>query len=261
MLKVFGVPKKNNFRSDTKTLSEEYRKFFLGLPMVVRTMSPKNVCGVPEDILKFQNVFLTFNINPYESVFVKPFECLHANSYEEVSNKLIGFIKGWQSYVDSFKNGVINEIKQEFSIPVTTSLKMGIESFLDHELQNEKPVLNDANNRILTALRNLDFNDQKAVDDISFASLGSYIEDWDSDRSDELIKTLHSFIDSLRDSNRVDTSKASMNEIIKKTEKVELTTIGKLMEQNVKNVIDEFGDSVSTEEKLAIFANMIKKYL
>lgn len=261
MLKVFGVPKKNNFRSDTKTLSEEYRKFFLGLPMVVRTMSPKNVCGVPEDILKFQNVFLTFNINPYESVFVKPFECLHANSYEEVSNKLIGFIKGWQSYVDSFKNGVINEIKQEFSIPVTTSLKMGIESFLDHELQNEKPVLNDANSRILTALRNLDFNDQKAVDDISFASLGSYIEDWDSDRSDELIKTLHSFIDSLRDSNRVDTSKASMNEIIKKTEKVELTTIGKLMEQNVKNVIDEFGDSVSTEEKLAIFANMIKKYL
>lgn len=261
MLKAFGVPTKNNFRSDTKTLSEEYRKFFLGLPMVLRTLSPKNTIGVSEDILKFQNVFLTFNINPYESVFVRPFECLHANSYKEISKRLIEFIKGWQGYVDSLKSGVINEIKQEFSIPAATSLRMGIEMFLDHELKNEKPVLTDANNRILSALRNLDFNDQKAVDDISFASLGSYIEDWDSDRTDELIKTMRSFIDSLRDSNRVDTSKASMNELFKETEKVELSTIGKLMEQNVKNVIDEFGDSVSAEEKLAIFANMIKKYL
>jgi len=261
MLKAFGVTTKNNFRSDTKILSDEYRKFFLGLPMILRTLSPNNSIGVSEEILKFQNVFLTFNINPYESVYVKPFECLHTNSYKEISKRLIDFVKGWQSYVDSFKDGVITKVKQEFSIPDTTSLRMGIEMFINHELNGEKPVLTDINNRIMSALKNLDYNDQKAIDDISYAGIGSYIEDWDSDRTEELIKVMRSFIDALRISNKVDTANTSMNQIFKDTGKVEFSDIGKLLEDNIKNVIDEFGDSVSAEEKLAIFANMIKKYL
>lgn len=261
MLKVFGIKPSNNFRSDTKLLAEEYRKFFFGLPTILRTLPQDNSLGVSTEILNYRNVFLTFNINPNESVFEKALICFHTKSYPVIFKKVLKFIKGWKEYVDTFKKRIIKKIRKSFSISNSTSLKMGIEAYLDSRIENSRPILSDSNNRILTALKNLNFDDQKAVDDISFAGISAYIEDWDSDRTEELMMVIDSFKDSLEKSSRLDTSKTSMEQILDKSDNVEFSTIGKLMEDNIENIVSEYGDSVSAEEKLAIFAKMIKKYI
>lgn len=261
MLEAFDVKPNNNFRSDTKLLAEEYRKFFFGLPAILRTLSPDNVLGIPADILKYRNVFLTFNINPNESVFFKSLECFQTKSYRLVFKKILSFVKSWHGYLDSFKQNIIDMIRKEFSISDATSLKMGVETYIDLRLLNTKPILSDVNSRILSALRNLNYDDKRAVDDISYAGIGVYIEDWDSDRTDELIKIIESFKGALQKTDRIDTANTSMEQILDKSKNVDFSTIGKLMEENIENIVDEYGDSVSPEEKLAIFAKMIKKYI
>ena len=70
MLLLFGVKKENNFRRDTLLLSQGIKKFFIGLPQIIRLCSKSNnYLSLDERFLSYKTLFTTFDLNPYEVVF------------------------------------------------------------------------------------------------------------------------------------------------------------------------------------------------
>lgn len=101
MLKVFVKEPSHNFRIDTKSLSEEYRKFFVGLPMVIRNENnTDNKLGLSPTIISYKKCFLSFGVNPYEVVFDKPLAL--SGSYDVFLEEVLPFIEGWQEKLTGY---------------------------------------------------------------------------------------------------------------------------------------------------------------
>ena len=86
-------------------------------------------------------------------------------------------------------------------------------------------------------------------------------EDWNNDESETMKEKLHSFKNALIQSNRIDTSNSSLDQILSNISSVQSTPLGQLMRNSIENAMDEFAEGVSTEEKIAILGELMKSLL
>lgn len=104
------------------------------------------------------------------------------------------------------------------------------------------------------------YNDVNLVNSISKVVLGTRITDWNKDKKEELLTQLK-----LIKEGSVKRAKVSVNvsDNLNTVEyqNVEISKIGKLLKNNVEDIFDEFGDSVSNEEKISILSSLIKELL
>ena len=262
MLALLKAKTAGNFRVDTKTLCEEYRKFFVGLPAIMRARDNlSDYLKIDQNIIAYQNLFYSYNINPYELVFDRPQEIFETSDYGKITNKLSDYILNWKEYLNEYKQELIGMIRKEFSIRKTTSLKMGLTDYIRKVTEDTTPVLNEEASRINNAINNSGFDDSNTCDDLAYATIGVYIEDWNNDESETMKEKLHSFKNALIQSNRIDTSNSSLDQILSNISSVQSTPLGQLMRNSIENAMDEFAEGVSTEEKIAILGELMKSLL
>ena len=73
LMNLFEVKQSQNFRKDVINLADTIRKYFIGLPKIVRTCSEKSNClNFKNEFIKYKALFLGFNVNPYEVIFEEP---------------------------------------------------------------------------------------------------------------------------------------------------------------------------------------------
>lgn len=261
MLHAFKKSATGNFRIDTRNLCEEYRKFFVGLPMILRNADSEHNLGINDRILKYKKNFMSFSINPYEVVFEKPLELLGNDDYSSFEKLMSEFVANWQQYLSDYKEEIGQAIKKHFEITSATSLRMGLNSILKEKLSDNRPVLNDVDSKLLEVIEMLSYDDNEAVNMLSFNITGSYVEDWMNDRSNQMLDRLDDFISHISESKKVNTATSTIDRLFDSIEYIDQSPMGKLFQNSIESVMDEFGDSVPTEEKIAILTSMLKKYL
>lgn len=261
MLCVFGKKPSGNFRLDTKVLCEEYRKFFIGLPMIIKNIDLDNQIGISNEIINFKKCFMSFSLNPYEVVFSEPLRIYGSKSYKAFKKEIIPFVQGWENSLVQYKGMIIKALKNHYSIPFDTSLRMGINDLIKAKLDNSKPVLSESDSSLLKTIESLSFDDVEAVNQLCISALNVHIEDWIGDRTDGLITRLDLFFNALSESKKINTSTVSIDNLLNGISYSEPSAMGKLFQNNLESVLDEFGESVTTEEKIAILTSMLKKYL
>lgn len=262
MLHEFNEEATGNFRHDTKLLCEKYREFFVGLPSIVRyCKSSDDYLSIPPEVLDYRDQFMNFDLNPYECVYTKALRYFRTDSFSTIETSLTLFIRTWRDSIRDYKDMMVNVLKPVFSINEETSLRMGINDAIDVVVGNESVILSDDDMRIYEALSKLSYEDFEAIDQLSLAAFRTHIEDWNFDRSNELIKRLALFLDTVRSAKKVDASSTTLHDIINTSNDVETTPMGELMKNSLESVFDEFGESVSAEEKISILAEMINKLM
>ena len=99
---------------------------------------------------------------------------------------------------------------------------------------------------------------------------GFYIEDWQpgdyTNFSDRLIEIINN-IKNTKDTDSIDESNKLL--LVNGNEKLEkyiispneISAIGNTMKNNIEEVMNEYGDSLSEKEKISVLVNIIKKYL
>lgn len=257
MLQVLGKKPTNNFRTDTKMLSNELRRFFVGLPLIIRSATKNNVLGIDARIIEYKGVFMSFNLNPYETVYVKPMKVFRTEEYKDIQEILDGFIRNWNNYLNLYKATIADKIKDELIIDKNTSLRMGMSVLMKGIVGNTIPVLSDADNTVFKLIPNMSFSDLEAVNELAKALLGTYIEDWANGRDEELIRHLTEFIDALKQAEE-GISVADYKEMTEIPEDYKESAMGILFKNSLESVFDEFGESVTNEEKIMILRQMIK---
>ena len=261
LLYAFNKKPTGNFRIDTRVLAEEYRKFFMGLPMVMRNADKNNLFGISPQLIDYKKHFMSFSLNAHEVVFERPLDIYQSNNYNSFKADILPFIKNWRQHLANYKENIVNVLKDNLSIAHQTSLKMGVGALLKAKTDEYTPVLNESNSNILSMFENLSFNDLEALNQISNTVLGTYIEDWSNDRSDELLERINLFLKELVSSKKINTSVSSIDSLLEDISYSEKSPMGLLFQNSIESVLDEFGESVSTEEKIAILSAMLKKYI
>ena len=261
LLDLFKKEPTSNFRVNNKILSEELRKAFVGLPSILRNAEKDNVFGIKDEMIDYKKCFINLNINPYEVVFEKPLEIFNTENYDAPEKEIVSFVNGWRSVLQEYKESLISGVKERFMISSGTSLHMGLNGIVQESLSGSKAILDEKNARILSVITNLSFDDIEAINELANAVTGLYIEDWINDRSDLLYSDLERFVNGISSSRKIDTSSSSLDKLMNEVANEERSEMGKLLQNSIESVIDEFGDSVSSSEKISIFTEVLKKYL
>lgn len=259
LLEVLGQKPTNIFRNDVKVLCEELRRFFVGLPTIIRNASDGSTLGVDDAVLAYKNCFLSFNLNPFEVVCTQPLIVFDTDSYDDAFQKLSSFIKEWQNLFLDFKKKLSVKTKETLSMQ-GDSIRMGLESFIKKQVpEGTKVLLNGNDEALMNAVPTLPYDDLEAINIIAKIETGSYIEDWDTDREEELLSALSAFKENV--SNAEKREARSLDDIVTGTSEENTTAMGQMLYENMQTLFDEFGGSVSNDEKVSILSRMIKQLM
>lgn len=260
MVRVFGLKETHSYRKDVWNLSDALRKFFVGLPLIIRSAQPgENWIEIDESILKYKNEFMTFSVNPFETVFLKAFDAFGTSDLDLIRIKITRFKSEWQNPINKYKNALIHSIKETLRTSASTSLKMGFNQKVANIIGNgNSPILSDTNKKIYkAAAEEITFDDLQAINALSFAALGSFVEDWDGDNSEKLLERINNFFNELSNSKRVDSDASGIKDLIASFGE-STSSMGTLLKNNLESTLSEYGGSVSNEEKISILAKLIR---
>lgn len=257
MLKYFEVKSENNFKNDTINLSKALRRYFYGLPPILRLNTAKNnYLSLDVKFLKFKDLFLAMNINNYDSIFKKPLEIFELEKYNDIFAILLTYFYSINSFLDEYKDGIVLNIKQIFNIDKNTNLKSGTDSYLKELKINEYSyVLEDNEKKLLNVFEHLtSYNDYDNLNEISKVVTKQFIEDWDGDKKDQIIKSLNKLKEQLDKKE----NKVNRNENILNEDRKEITGMAALLKNNIESLLDEFSNGISKSDKIDVLKEILK---
>lgn len=262
LLKLFNCETTNNFNKDVVKLTAYIKRYFLGLPQIVRLNNiNNNYLGLDKSYIDYKNLFLSFNINPYEVIFEQPKIIFSSNDYDVLYDEISKIKDLKNNLLCSYESDILASIKDLFMVENGTSLKNGIKDFIHKYVpEGQTPILEESSKNIYDCLIKCDsYDDLQIINRISRTTIGRYIEDWDSNKSDALIENLKDFVEEIQQSKTFDQSKNPF-EILEEA-CVSQSSMGSLMKNNIEAILDEFSGSVSTKEKLSILASLMKEIM
>ena len=262
MIRLFNVVSSNNFRKDTFALSKGINRFFIRMPQVIRICSLKNnFLGLDNSFIAFKDLFLAFDINPYEAIFQKPLEIFHANTYEDTFLKIQTLVNHANSLLNQFYAHIKGIIRETFSIDDNTSLKSGFHDFLESKLKNKgKPIFEEKNRQIYEFLCDeLTYSDDECAAKLVKIITGQSIEDWDSNKTESFKEALNNFKASISSSTLSISESSNLDDLLNK--KYELNGVSSLLRNNLESVLDEFSGSVTSSDKINVLLSLLKEIL
>lgn len=261
LLEKFNLKSSSSFRLDTISASEGLKKYFMSLPSIFRSSTQSsNLLNLDEQILGIKDIFMDININPYESIFVKPKLIFGVNSYKDLYEQFEELDKKVSSSLINYKLLISNEIKKTFEIDQKTSLKTELSNFIRTQNKDNKIlILSDSSKNIYNVILNFNsYNDGDFANELCKACCNYFIEDWDKDNLPEVILKLNSFKTELVNKTQ-EKNALNLTGEIKEQEVSDPMSI--LLNNNIESVLDEFSDSISNEEKVKVLMNIIKRIL
>lgn len=261
MMKLFDVKPVNNFRKDTVILSNTVKRFFIGLPQIIRMNSNQNnYLDLDKNYNDYKGLFLTFNLNPFEAIYQSPKLIFGTNDYSKIFNEIKNIIDSTDGLLLPFKQKLINSVKKDFSIDHSSSLKMGFTDYLSKVISGkERPVLDGIYKSIFNLVSlELNYDDFECIDKLAKIITNQHIEDWDSDKNEMMDKELMIFKNSIEKAKTISNNVESLDEY---SSNAELSGMASLLKNNVESILDEFSGSVSSSEKIAVLSSLLKDLL
>ncbi len=260
MCKLFGAKSENSFRKDLFSLAKEIKRFFIGLPQIVRLCNEdNNFLMLDKEFLTIKGVFLSFDVNPYEAVFDTPLAVYETSKYSAVYSELKKIVSEKEHLLDQYRNSIIALIKNTFGVDTHTSLRSGAKEFLERSLkQGTKPVLEEEEKIIYDLLTTEGtYDDTEYAEKICKVLTNQYIEDWDSDKSALIKKRLDKFAVSFESAKCVSTGEDGLNRLLMQAG--EIAGVPSLLKNNLESVMEEFSGSVSSTDKINVLLSMLKE--
>ena len=256
----FGVSITHHFWKDLSCVVEVTNKYVSMLPIVVRSGNIDELVGIDGATRKFVNAFLKFDINCYETIFITLPE-IYGFKNDGCYEQLLGKVMASKAILDSafsrYQTFVSNQIKNCFEAKNEESLKSSIASWV-----LEKSISISAKNsmrlneqklfEVITSDK-VSFHDADAVNLIAKVATGMMIADWQNEKTSEVIGLLRSLKEKAE-------NYKSFSDKKEKTEPlIELSVMGEIAKRSLRAAMDEYGESISVEEKVAILKSMMKE--
>ena len=259
MISLFSIGPTNNFRKDTILLANGIKKFYIGLPQIIRTCDIKdNYLHLNEDFIYFKDVFLSFDLNPFDSLFNLPLKRKSEYTYKDIENLFSYYVKNQDSLLNYYKDHIVSSVKELFEIELNTSIRSGLSDYLKTVIKNDLiPILDEKNKEIFNFIKvDLSYDDYECIEKLCKICTGQFIEDWDYDRSRQVIEILAKFKESLFVATKIDGHKEILN--LSEYSNTNISGMASLLKNNLESVLEEFSDSVNSKDKIAVLINLLK---
>ena len=173
------------------------------------------------------------------------------------------------NHISNVKDYLILETKKIFGDRSTGTLASTILDWKQKlDDKTKKRMFDTKTNQILGYLLSINnYDDVKLIEELSKCVIGINLADWSNSTIDKYKEVLSSAILAINEFNTSSDDEEGSNgiEVVINGEKisktfasVKTTPMGMTVKNNIESVFEEYGDSISSDEKLSILLNVIK---
>lgn len=269
---IYHIPNLDNQRINLKKLVDGMRRWILSLPRILREYSSDyNYLNINKKYIIIKNELLRPDINNNEFIYQRLPEIFDTNNYEEITEFIKNMKQIFDSFMDSYCEYVINETKEIFNKNYKGSLNSLLKDWLiDNKLESSNIIFDIKTRELIEYVKELTTHDENdIIEKISKIVTGFYIEDWQPNEMDNLKEELQKIINNAKESDQKNVDCSNKITLINGSEKIEkylssddeLSALGNTMKNNIEEIINEYGDSLTEQEKISVLIDIMKKYM
>ena len=260
LLDIFKLETTNSYRDDIKIVAEAIQKWMMSMPRILRNISLKdNYLNVDSKFIELRNIFVAFNINEYDAVFVK-MPKIFDGDYHEVIKSIKKYKKENDEIINTFSIDLANKVKTLFNSSESSSLYNAINKWIESSKAKEK-LLEDREKGFITIFEQKNYDDILLINDISRNNVNVQLTDWERNQTDILLESLSEIKEKIENSKLLAEVVKTDTESVTSKETIVLSPIAKMISNNIEEALEEFGDSVTKEEKINILKNLIDQMI
>jgi hypothetical protein len=255
-------------------------RWYLSLPKFAKETTVKyKASGETERIAtasrKFINGLKQLDVNPREFLFEKVFDIFGFKCFTE--NVIANIIAVKADYDDAVKTLIVylaGEVKKIFSVgkpkgSLASIIKDWLETLSDRTQRNLFP---NNESRILELMATVTNDESSFIQRLAKAVSYLRIDDWNSDTAEIFLRDLRKLKDTIEDFNKREDGGEQANaayEIIftdvngervpKRFEKTEYGNLAKLLLNEMASHLDEYGQSITEQEKRQVLIELLEK--
>ena len=269
---IYDIPNLDNQRINLKKLVDGMRRWILSLPRILREYSSDyNYLNINEKYIIIKNELLRPDINNNEFIYQRLLEIFDTNNYEEITEFIKDMKQIFDSFMDSYCEYVINEIKEIFNKNYKGSLNSLLKDWLiDNKLESSNIIFDIKTRELIEYVKELTTHDENdIIEKISKIVTGFYIEDWQPNEMNNFKEELQKIINNVKEFDKKNVDCSNKITLINGSEKIEkylsnndeLSALGNTMKNNIEEIINEYGDSLTEQEKISVLIDIMKKYM
>lgn len=263
---LFHCELTNDSIKNYSILTSTIQNWYFGLPKLSKQMIGKDEAMNNKSYKLLKKYLSQSNLNPSEFILktlLKITECDDFACVEKLSQMKI--------YLDEYLSEYLKLVKREINTILDfepdTVLKQSISFWIGKHRNNlESRVLDDATKQFVLLENQIDNENEKSlINKIAYFFTSLFIEDWSENTIDlfvsqfRQIKNYENQNDIVRDENQV-TLQIGDKQIVKSFIE-ELDDSAELLENIIVDAIDDYGDVLSNEQRLALLVKVMKKYI
>lgn len=258
-----------------RRITEGISRWMRSLPQYTLTVQ-KGIAGMEEwefqKLCKFRQIFQKQEVNPWEVLFVKMPEICEGveKQYREVFEKIAFWKRILDGHLSQVKKDAANKIKELFLWNETADLAQEFQRWYQKQGKKaEQKLYSTTTNHFFNYIRNLSTHEEdEIVSKISKIIMDLWIEDWNDESLAYLLNILQQIKQEVESHQTVQETEQevckvfledSSGTVIEKyyTQKEEETN-AYLFRNALLDLMEEVGESVELEQKVAILAEVLK---
>lgn len=272
LMYIFDVPNLDTQRINLRKLVEKMRRWILSLPRILREYNTNNTeLNIKSEYIQIKNELLRPDINNNEFIYQKIFEIFNTSDYEIILSEITIMKNTFDNFLNTYFEILIektkNKMNSSFKGSITSLLK---EWFEKNDLEHSTTIYELKTRNIIEYIKRLSTHDENdVIEKMSKIMTGYYIEDWQPNDYEEFINSINDVLLDVKDKKNASENSSNKIMLFDGNEKIEkylsdstdISAIGNTMKNNIEELIDEYGGSLTEQEKISVLVNIIKKYM
>ena len=230
---------------------------------------------VEPEMLRFKKRLIKYEINPHEFIFYEIPACFGcSNDFEQTKQKLREFAEENNQFINSVRDFLIEEVKKLFNCHISGSLSSVMKdwyNYLPEDIQTH--IFSREVNVFLRYIKeNNSHDDRDVISGLAKVITLLAIEDWNDAAIVDFIKTISDCIQTicsysvkeLRAENKGQIALSinyEGNVYEKNISETEISGMAELAMNSIESELDDYGDSITPQEKVALLLKLIRKEL
>lgn len=229
---------------------------------------------ISKEINKLRSELVKYEINYRSFIFNDLLKYLSVKNYNNCIDKLKKIKEYLDSHDDKVREFLIKESNYMLDKNYTGSLKGNLNKWYIGLTEDQKSHLfNKETNEFLRLIQNSGNNDVELINRLAYNFSNLAIEDWNDNTINVYLDGIRNSIKAVEEYEAIGTTDESEGLIkivfknsgsthVEKTfNKTEITPLGGTLFNAIEELVDEYGDSVSDNEKRNILMNILSKYI
>lgn len=256
LIKLFNCDASVSFSDNIICLVKKIKNKVSNLaPIIIKSDKKDNILGLDEVELKFKDLMLKHDLNNYELLF-NTIPNILGCCYEELVKHINAIFGSYDMKLNSFYEKTIKDVKD--MLVSSDTIKSSFELWYSKHKQIDKIVFELNEKNLYKAFKNIEYNDDDAINLLSYSTLGCKLDNWSVKKKEVFFRIINIMLNKTESY----TDEKDINKDEFSTEnKVSLSSIGKTLYSNLADSLEEYGDSISNEEKAIILKKLLNDIL